>query len=48
MDALLAATRGADIVCVLGRLLARSSGLILQPLSAVVRNEEGLELRRLT
>jgi hypothetical protein len=48
MDALLAATRGADIVCVLGRLLARASGLILQPLSAVVRSTERLELRRLT
>jgi len=48
MDALLAATRGADVVCVLGRLLGRAPGLILQPLSAVVRSGDWLELRRLT
>lgn len=48
MDSLLAATRGAEIVCVLGRLLSRASGLILQPLSAVVRSGDWLELRRLT
>jgi hypothetical protein len=48
IDALLAATRGADIVCVLGRLLGRASGLLLKPLSAVVRNGDWLELRRVT
>jgi hypothetical protein len=49
MDSLLAATRGSsEIVCVLGRLLSRAPGLILQPLSAVVRSGDWLELRRLT
>jgi hypothetical protein len=48
VDALFAATRGADIVCVLGRLLGRASGLLMKPLSAVVRNGDWLELRRVT
>jgi hypothetical protein len=48
IDALLAATRGTDIVCVLGRLLGRASGLLMKPLSAVVRNGDWLELRRVT
>ncbi|HEY6880689.1 MAG TPA: hypothetical protein VI299_21850 [Polyangiales bacterium] len=48
IDALLGATRGADIVCVLGRLVGRASGLLLKPLSAVVRNGAWLELRRVT
>lgn len=48
MDALLAATRGADVVCVLGRMLGRAPGLILHPLSAVVRSGDWLELRRIT
>jgi creatinine amidohydrolase/Fe(II)-dependent formamide hydrolase-like protein len=48
LEALLAACRGAEIVCVLGRLLGRASGLMLQPLSAIVRRGEWLELRRVT
>ncbi|MET0285391.1 MAG: hypothetical protein ABW352_13005 [Polyangiales bacterium] len=48
IDALLAATRGADVVCVLGRLLGRASGLLMKPLSVVVRNGDWLELRRVT
>ncbi len=48
IDALLAATRGADIVCVLGRLVGRASGLLMKPLSAVVRSGDWLELRRVT
>ncbi|HEX5656025.1 MAG TPA: hypothetical protein VFX59_02475 [Polyangiales bacterium] len=48
IDALLAATRGADVVCVLGRMLGRASGLLMKPLSVVVRNGGWLELRRVT
>jgi hypothetical protein len=48
IDALLAATRGADVVCVLGRLLGRASGLLMKPLSVVVRSGDWLELRRVT
>jgi hypothetical protein len=48
MESLLAATRGADVVCVLGRLLGRTSGLIMHPLSAIVRRGDWLELRRVT
>lgn len=48
MDSLLAATRGADVVCVMGRLLGRASGLIMHPLSAIVRSGDWLELRRVT
>jgi hypothetical protein len=48
MESLLAATRGSDVVCVLGRLLGRAAGLALHPLSAVVRSGDWLELRRIT
>ncbi|MDB4976500.1 MAG: hypothetical protein JWN48_4841 [Myxococcaceae bacterium] len=48
LDALLAATRGGEIVCVLGRLLGRAAGLALHPLSAIVRRGDWLELRRVT
>ncbi|MDB4986395.1 MAG: hypothetical protein JWN04_1573 [Myxococcaceae bacterium] len=48
LDGLLAATRGSEVVCVLGRLLGRAAGLMLHPLSAVVRSGEWLELRRVT
>ena len=48
LDGLLAATRGSEVVCVLGRLLGRATGLVLHPLSALVRNGDWLELRRIT
>jgi hypothetical protein len=48
LDALLAASRGGDLVCVLGRVLGHASGIMLQPLSVIVRRGAWLELRRVT
>jgi len=47
-DAVRAALRGGELVCVLGRLLGRASELALQPLSVLVRCGAWLELQRIT
>jgi hypothetical protein len=47
-DAVRAASAGGELVCVLGRLLGRASGLALKPLSAIVRRGAWLELSRIT
>jgi hypothetical protein len=47
-DAVRAATREGELACVLGRLVARGSGVQLVPLSAIVRRGAWLELSRVT
>ena len=48
VDELSTVTAGAELMCVLGRLLGRPTGLALRPLSVIVRRGAWLELRRVT